>query len=221
MNEPEIACNVSRGRWDPKSLWQATSNPAITRSVLPNAGRQQQAAKEGYISWWNQASTEFSVWSREMLDFESYHVFVNLHSDLTLPPDDYVVALWRYAPAMTEIQNLQRIALSKSGEDFLNEPAFFVSVRQLEKRGNIDAALDILYDKIDGMLKAGKFDDVDDVLRSVDPRSLSLDLLLGVLTATLPARSKLPFRKEFFKNVVEVLKERCQWEEGLLTGLDG
>jgi len=57
-------------------------------------------------------------------------------------------------------------------------------------------------------------------LRQVDVRIFSTDLLLGILTATLPAKSKLPSRTPFFGKVEAIIKRRGEWEKGLLTGLE-
>ena len=44
--------------------------------------------------------------------------------------------------------------------------------------------------------------------------------LLALLTSTLPARSRLPYRPTFFSMVEKHLKSTNQWEDGLLTGLE-
>ncbi len=98
--------------------------------------------------------------------------------------------------------------------------SFLDGARRLESRGAVDAALDLIYDQVDEMLKAGKFDQVNQLLSTVEANSLSLDLLLGLLTVTLPARCRLPARSRLFREAETVLKLRGEWEEGLLTGLE-
>ena len=97
---------------------------------------------------------------------------------------------------------------------------FLQPVTRLEKQGHIDAALDVLYDRVDDLLKAKQFPAVDDFLRHANVGTLSVDVLLGLLTATLPARSKLPARAKFFGDVEASIKTRGQWENGLLAGLE-
>ena len=97
---------------------------------------------------------------------------------------------------------------------------FLQPVVQLEKHGHIDSALDVLYDRVDDLLKAQQFTVLDDLLRQVDVDSISVDVLLGLLTATLPARSKLPARPKFFADVETSIKTRGAWENGLLAGLE-
>src|SRR5439155_5576373 len=68
---------------------------------------------------------------------------------------------------------------------------FLHPVVQLEKQGRADSALDVLYDRVDDLLKAKQFATVDDLLRQAHVDLLSVDVLLGLLTATVPARSRL------------------------------
>jgi hypothetical protein len=91
--------------------------------------------------------------------------------------------------------------------------------QRLEKQGHLDTALDVLYDRVDDLLKTKQFTTVDDLLRNANVSSFSADVLLGLLTSTLPARSKLPARAKFFADVESSIKARGEWENGLLAGL--
>ena len=97
--------------------------------------------------------------------------------------------------------------------------SFIDRARRLDKLGHTDAALDLLYDAIDECLTAGRFSELASCLRGIQPASLSLDLLLGILTVTLPAKSRLPTREAFKDKVERVLRQRGEWEVGILTGL--
>jgi hypothetical protein len=99
--------------------------------------------------------------------------------------------------------------------DFFLEP-----VKQLERHGHLDAALDVLYDRIDDLLKRKQFGVAEVLLRQAEVDSLSPNVILGILTATLPARSKLPSRAKFFTEAEASLKARGEWENGLLDGLE-
>jgi hypothetical protein len=103
----------------------------------------------------------------------------------------------------------------KASLDELLEP-----VLQLEKHGRIDSALDALYDRVDDLLKTEEFETLDGMLRQAKVESLSADVLLGLLTATLPARAKLPARANFFAEAEASIKARGEWENGLLAGLE-
>lgn len=97
---------------------------------------------------------------------------------------------------------------------------FLRPVLQLGKSGHVDAALDVLYDRVDDLLKAKEFSTMDVFLRQANIDSLSVDILLGLLTASLPAKSKLPSRSRFYAEVESSIKRRGEWENGLLTGLE-
>ena len=97
---------------------------------------------------------------------------------------------------------------------------FLVHADRLDKHGKTDTALDIIYDQIDEMLRAGKFADVNDCLRNVATDNHSVHILLALLTITLAAKRKLPDRAAFYARTVATLKSRGELEDGLLIGLD-
>ena len=99
-------------------------------------------------------------------------------------------------------------------------PETFVNhAERLARRGNIDAAIDLIYDRADEMLLAGQFDQLNDILYLAQPGRLSVDVLLGVLTITLSARSKLPARAHFYREAEQTLRARNEYTDSLLTGL--
>lgn len=100
-------------------------------------------------------------------------------------------------------------------------PAAFLDLaRRLDKSGQTDAALDIVFDQIDEMLLAGKFKKVNQLLVDTETDNYSVELLLGILTATLPAKNQLQDRAEFYKRTARTLHSRGELQEGLLVGLD-
>jgi len=92
--------------------------------------------------------------------------------------------------------------------------------KRLDQSGQTDAALDIIFDLIDEMLLADQFEQVDRTLVGSWPRDLSTDLLLAFLTATLPARERLPHLRAFVENVRQVLQDRDENVDGQLVGLE-
>lgn len=104
---------------------------------------------------------------------------------------------------------------SKRANSFVNR------AQRLESHGQIDAALDMIYDSVDELMRNGEFARLDSILESILITELSVDILLGVLTATLPARNRVPSRSKLFGEIDLLLKERGEFEEGLLTGLEG
>lgn len=84
---------------------------------------------------------------------------------------------------------------------------------------NLDAALDIIFDEVDEMLLAGEYDRLNRLLAEMSTGAIPVELLLGVLTATLPARHRLPNRASFLARVAQTLRDRGELEDGLLGGL--
>ena len=77
-----------------------------------------------------------------------------------------------------------------------------------------DHELDLVYDLIDELLLVGKFETVDHILRLIHPLDLPIDLVLGYLTVTLAAKSKLPWRKVLFA------KCKTLYAQDLIQGLE-
>lgn len=78
---------------------------------------------------------------------------------------------------------------------------------------NKDLQLDGLYDFVDSMLNLEKFD-VIDLLFTQNPEILPKHIIIGYLSTTLAAKSKLPNRTQFYTKAVELLGEK------LLEGLE-
>lgn len=96
---------------------------------------------------------------------------------------------------------------------------FLLHARRLDQCGQTDAALDLLYEAIDERLRHGRFTDLDELLAKVSVETLSIDMILGLLTATLPATSQLPARNRLRVEAETVLRNRGEYEDGLLAGL--
>ena len=54
----------------------------------------------------------------------------------------------------------------------------------------------------------------------MDPQLIATDILLGLLTATLPVKSQLPQRSGLFNSTKELLVSRGHYERGILDGLE-
>jgi hypothetical protein len=81
-------------------------------------------------------------------------------------------------------------------------------------------ALDELLDSFDTLFFEGRFDKADEMLEAVAVRSVSTTMLIGFLTATLPAKSKLRKRAAFFESVRGELLKRGETDVSLLQGLE-
>ena len=112
------------------------------------------------------------------------------------------------------------VTVDVSSAEIERSPVSFVKrATRLDELGQTDSALDLLYDSIDGMIRNGKLRELDSILAMIREDDFSVDMLLGFLTATLPARNRLGSRKDLVKRVARSIRHRGEWEDGLLTGL--
>lgn len=91
----------------------------------------------------------------------------------------------------------------------------------LEQVGHLEAAIDLIHERVDGLFRSGRFADCDALLKNTDPSRLSDDIIMSLLTATLPGHPYLPSRHEFVRSAEQALRGRGTYEAGLLDGLYG
>lgn len=92
-------------------------------------------------------------------------------------------------------------------------------LQQLKQMNNSDGALDRIFDFANQAMFDGEFDELDKVLKEVDVEEYSLDVLIGFLTATLPAASKLTHRTGLRRRIRKEAWRRKEWQKNLLDGL--
>ncbi len=66
----------------------------------------------------------------------------------------------------------------------------------------------VIYDAVEEMLQSSEFEELNQFISQVQIEKCSVDLLLGILTATLPAKNRLPARERFFTLVSQSLNRR-------------
>jgi len=84
-----------------------------------------------------------------------------------------------------------------------------------------DYELDQLHNTFDWLFQLGLFSVADDLMVHLTDVTNDTDMFLGMLTATFPAKSKLPNRNYLYLTAKGFLKEKHpeEWEE-LLKGLE-
>lgn len=96
------------------------------------------------------------------------------------------------------------------------------SIIASDQAGQVDDALDVLYDTIDDLMLVGDFARVDEMITyfSSTINQYSLTLAIGVLTSTLPARTRLSERPRY----LELAKQKALLEgediDSLFFGLN-
>lgn len=78
--------------------------------------------------------------------------------------------------------------------------------------------MDRIYDVADDLMRNGRFENLDLRLKELRVETASLDRLLTWLIATLPAKSKLPSRKNLIHAVRRHAKSDVEYHD-LLAGL--
>jgi hypothetical protein len=109
---------------------------------------------------------------------------------------------------------------SRFAQDVRTDQNVVLRANRLDKAGHTNAALDLLYDSIDETMRKGQFEQIDSILTQLPVPELSVNVLLGILTATLPAKRHLRSREKLYRDIRVTLKNRPGFEEGLLTGLE-
>jgi hypothetical protein len=97
---------------------------------------------------------------------------------------------------------------------------FILRARRLDLAGHGETALDLIYDSVDELMRKGEFAQLNSLLANLSVSDFSVDILLGLLTATLPAKSRLPSRHELYEQIETFLRHCGEYKEGLLTGLE-
>lgn len=78
-------------------------------------------------------------------------------------------------------------------------------------------SIGVLLDTIDQFCREGRFDRINLLIAKMEPDEYSTRVLLAILIATFPIRSKLSNRPRFFDRIVVVLNSRNELESLLLT----
>lgn len=93
-------------------------------------------------------------------------------------------------------------------------------VGEFDKSSMFDHAIDLVFKNINNMFLDGKFDDVDNLLKLVNVKQYSANVLLALLTITLCAKNKLPRRRMFYEKVKHQLVATEIYDDAILAGLD-
>jgi hypothetical protein len=91
--------------------------------------------------------------------------------------------------------------------------------KKLEQSKDISGALDLIYRSLDQTLRDGRFREVDEFLRKLDPKQLSIDMLIAILILSRPAIDKLPSREAFYKGAWNAVESHKRNARELLGGL--
>ncbi|MDR3402513.1 MAG: hypothetical protein P4L99_08445 [Chthoniobacter sp.] len=232
----------------PKDAWQYVLRSCDPERVQANMGRVQQAGAEAYaVAYESIAAKTKAIFISFNRNAVRNNLIVELDKGIAMIVSDpqtqsnyeidEIVALIRaqlpedtkpnvFATIKKTIEKHGQLLLSTGVQSVVKEaviserPAFLEQARHLESHGYIDRALDAVYAHFDTLLRAHNYSRVDELLNSVEPKDYGIDLLLGFLTITLPARRWLKSRSALFEKTEKNLRSRKEWEENLLAGLE-
>lgn len=98
---------------------------------------------------------------------------------------------------------------------FINPKRYPSNKLEYEK----DRFIDSIYDWTDELFCGGDFDTVNVWIGDIKVENIDIDFMLAVLVSTLPAKSRLSNRAQFYNDVEKEIIRRGEMEDGLLTGL--
>lgn len=98
--------------------------------------------------------------------------------------------------------------------------SFIERAQALDDREHFDTSLDLIYDSFDDLFRQEKWHKANRVLEEVDVSVLSVDIMLGILTATLPAARRLEYRGHLFGEIQASLAVRRELDDTILLGLE-
>jgi hypothetical protein len=97
----------------------------------------------------------------------------------------------------------------------------FSEALRLESFGRNADALDVVFQEIDRRFREGDFESCDKLLDSVDPSSLSLRMIVGLLSITMAGSRSVLSRQKFYDAAWNHLCAKGEDAEELLGGLRG
>jgi hypothetical protein len=202
--------------------------PNLSRMILHDLDHIRPKDKSRAMEGWKHTELTASVYAPNMPSPADVVAFINQGGEKA------VIRIYRtlrdlsahnaLSDVVSALTQAMRCGESLEGEtkhaaqSFID--GFLDPILRLEAKGNTDSALDLLYDKVDELLKTGEFEKLNQILADSSPEELSIDMILGLLTSSLPARSKLPARADFFEKSEAAIKSRGEYEDGLLSGLE-
>jgi hypothetical protein len=218
---------------DPKSLYLMARKQSSVAAIQPNIQRKVRCDIESAMKAIESANPILNhCFSYTKVDWVEQHIDVvgvsvgKRQVLVTYPTDQPENAVVSAKPIsqcqLDKLRDLIARQVRETVAKFWEEPRGRTLVREaqeFEAAFGVDRALDLIYSECDHLMREGQFESLNDIIDSLDPDGLSLDLILGFLTASLPAKSNLPSRASFLESSIRAIRERGVYEDDLLSGL--
>jgi hypothetical protein len=119
-------------------------------------------------------------------------------------------------------ERMLEFAISKSTKTIQNVVhTIMTAAIELQSAGHECDALDLVFDMFEDFVISGAFGACDTALEQLDVTKPSEEILLTILTATLPAHHKLSNRASFYNKVERELRRREHSDNEVNEMLDG
>lgn len=85
--------------------------------------------------------------------------------------------------------------------DQIDNPSYhhwFLTALDLDREGKLDKSLDVLFQHVDQMMHAGKFSEIDNMLRFMQHIDCTVNFAIGVLTITFHGKKNLLNRHDYY-----------------------
>lgn len=98
--------------------------------------------------------------------------------------------------------------------------SFFDIASSLQKQGRIRESFSTIYQGVEEHVRLETIDHLNEQIQNLSLEEMNTDIMLAILTATLPVKTKLVSRKFLFERIMSILIKRNHFETGILDGLD-
>lgn len=114
----------------------------------------------------------------------------------------------QYKPVADVLGSIARTLSEQSGVivPLQTAPMWLDDVYAYVQRKLPRKAVDILYQRVDGLLGSGEFERCDELLRTIDLKRLDSNLIVSVLAMTKLAANELPYRSKLLLRARTVLE---------------
>lgn len=130
---------------------------------------------------------------------------------------------WENTPAGINLGVVTDFATSTLFGFYFKQPTLKEVIHEAEQsvaKSDVAGAFKLIFRRVDQAMKASEFEEINTALAEISVSGATLEVLIALLTATLPARSKLAARRRFFEDVQQAAKDRGRWTKTLFSGLE-
>jgi hypothetical protein len=123
-------------------------------------------------------SSDYDFWIQVEAKLQTKGAPSNVTNSLSAFLEALLSRTERLAWQVEDSHSRPETELTQSPKDASRE-SFVLRARRLETSGNVDEALDLVYDSVDQMLRTSRFNQLNEVLNNLRVEDYSTDILLA------------------------------------------